>query len=98
SGGVSWHRPGRSVGPRESAGSRVHQEGGDIAVNLRFASALLALIALLLAVQTALAGSVANATWGWVTVRRATTPSYSPAARDQGNSAAKPNQVSRSGT
>jgi hypothetical protein len=67
-------------------------------VNLRFASALLALIALLLAVQTALAGSVANATWGWVTVRRATTPSYSPAARDQGNSAAKPNQVSRSGT
>jgi hypothetical protein len=69
-------------------------------VNIRFAkaSAAVALLAVLISAQTALAGTIAGATWGWVTARRATTPSYSPAAKDQGNSAAQPNQVQNTDT
>jgi hypothetical protein len=55
-------------------------------VSIRFASAGVLLLALLLPAQSVLAGPAGNATWGWVTARKPTTAMYTPVARDQGNS------------
>lgn len=66
-------------------------------MSIRFASASVLLLTLLLPVQSVLAGQVGNATWGWVTARQPSTAMYTPVARDQGNSTAMSNFVERLG-
>ena len=53
----------------------------------------LVLAVLLVTPTDALGGATFPSTWGWVTARQPTTSSYTPAARDQGNSSGMSNSV-----
>ncbi len=67
-------------------------------MSVRFTGVAIALLVLLVSAQSALAGTLAGATWGWVTARQPATAMYTPAAKDQGNYASQSNSVEKLGT
>src|SRR3954451_2411597 len=67
------------------------------AVLIRAALPLAATFALI-GVAPPVAHAATPSVWGWVTVRKPTTASYTPAPKDQGSSVGGINTVVRSGT